>query len=720
MFKKLLQQRDNKKDLITNTTNLKNILEEVTQELTKIPKKEKEEAYSEETRRLLQQRKNALLKQNVRAYDILDKRFRKSKREDKTKMIIDTLDKDLDIRDRWMGIRQLKQEYQPNPYARRTTDGKHITQKQIAQKAADYLSEEQWGIKRKTAILAQEQEKEEPPKKRTRKIDTAKNTEAQYNIDKITIEEIWTTINKYKRRKAPGPDEIPMELFKEMDDKCIELIGETLNEWWNEEDIPTETLKARVVLIYKKGNTGKYENYRPISLLNSIYKIYAGIIQKRLAKTLDKHLSKTQFGFRKDKSTGDAIHLVRRAAEHGHGTKNKLHLVLLDWEKAFDKVDRNKMFEALERMSVHPKIINVIKSLYKNTQFKVEIQGESSNWMKQDTGIRQGCPLSPYLFIIVMTAMFEDVKEDLILNLIKYRIPGANFDEVMYADDTICISEDTKTMNQFIQKIESIGAEYGLTSNKNKCELLTSEKDPNIHFADKTKITKKDEVKYLGCQLNQKGDASKEIGKRISNAYSTLQKLQIFWRRSNCPISYKIIALDAVVRSKLIYGTDSMQLNIPDLRRMEKFHLQAMRKILKWDTTFINRDNTNIKIFQEVNLRIDNTTKEINTIRKQQNKKPKKAKKITPFGDFYLKMKLKRIEKTINSNEEIHNMTFDDKLAARIPPARKQGRPKFKWAERALIEYWNEIRKDIPTMTNTEYNPNSENMKTLIKEHAST
>ena len=90
--------------------------------------------------------------------------------------------------------------------------------------------------------------------------------------------------------------------------------------------------------------------------------------------------------------------------------------------------------------------------------------------------------------------------------------------------------------------------------------------DRNIHFADQTRVTKKDEVKYLGCQLNQQGDTSKEIGKRIANAWNTLQKLQIFWKRSNCPITYKIIAIDAIVRAKLSYGIDSMQLNEPDLK----------------------------------------------------------------------------------------------------------------------------------------------------------
>ena len=64
-------------------------------------------------------------------------------------MIMDTLDKDLDVRDKWLGIRQLKQEYQPHTYARTTKEGYHIPQKERAQKAAEYLATEQWGRKRK-------------------------------------------------------------------------------------------------------------------------------------------------------------------------------------------------------------------------------------------------------------------------------------------------------------------------------------------------------------------------------------------------------------------------------------------------------------------------------------------------------------------------------------------------------------------------------------------
>ena len=121
-----------------------------------------------------------------------------------------------------------------------------------------------------------------------------------------------------------------MELFLEMNDENLGKVVEIMNDWWNTERVP---LRARVVLIYKKGDTSKWENYRPISLLNTIYKLYAAIVHNRLATVIDPYLQKTQYGFRKSKGTADAIHCVRRIAEYGEITGNTLYLVLLDWEK---------------------------------------------------------------------------------------------------------------------------------------------------------------------------------------------------------------------------------------------------------------------------------------------------------------------------------------------------------------------------------------------------
>jgi hypothetical protein len=102
-------------------------------------------------------------------------------------------------------------------------------------------------------------------------------------------------------------------------------------------------------------------------------------------------------------------------------------------------VDQEELFIALERMAVDTTFINIIKQIYKNPTYKVEIEGHESNWHKQHSGIRQGCPLPPYLFLIIMTVMFDDIHSTVEFenNLEKNRILGTLFDEILYADDTI-------------------------------------------------------------------------------------------------------------------------------------------------------------------------------------------------------------------------------------------------------------------------------------------
>ena len=97
--------------------------------------------------------------------------------------------------------------------------------------------------------------------------------EESYRTHPPTLKEIRATIKRLKNRKAPGPDNIPVELLKEMSDNNLEKVEELIAKWWRNESISEEELKARVVLIYKKGDTNKFENYRPISLLNTLYKI---------------------------------------------------------------------------------------------------------------------------------------------------------------------------------------------------------------------------------------------------------------------------------------------------------------------------------------------------------------------------------------------------------------------------------------------------------------
>ena len=136
-----------------------------------------------------------------------------------------------------------------------------------------------------------------------------------------------------------------------------------------------------------------------------------------------------------------------------------VQLILLDWEKAFDKVNHEKLYEAMSRMNIDPKLIALTKQLYKKPVFRVEFEGQTSSWKIQETGIRQGCTLSPYLFLIIMTALFHDVHQDQELQktLEAHRPENHNFDEVLYADDTVLCSTNARAVEALLHKVEKLG-----------------------------------------------------------------------------------------------------------------------------------------------------------------------------------------------------------------------------------------------------------------------
>ncbi len=92
--------------------------------------------------------------------------------------------------------------------------------------------------------------------------------------------------------------------------------------------------------------------------------------------------------------------------------------------------------------------------------------------------------------------------------------------------------------------------------------------------------------------------------KKIQTCMATLKTLDLFWLHSDCPARIKIITVDAVIRAKLLYEMESAQLGEPELKRLDQIHLKAMRKILGYKTTFVDREKTNAKVYRDLNERV--------------------------------------------------------------------------------------------------------------------
>ena len=136
------------------------------------------------------------------------------------------------------------------------------------------------------------------------------------------------------------------------------------------------------------------DNYRPISLTDVFYKLYAALLQKRLAFYIDPRVRDTQLGFRRGKSRSQPIHILRRLIETHERQQSPLHTLFVDWAKAFDRVSFAAIERSLVRLGVPSPFVRAVMAIYNHPQFRVKDSGSTSEVGVQSRGIPQGCPLT--------------------------------------------------------------------------------------------------------------------------------------------------------------------------------------------------------------------------------------------------------------------------------------------------------------------------------------
>ena len=182
----------------------------------------------------------------------------------------------------------------------------------------------------------------------------------------------------------------------------MERLYGLFEEIWEKEEIPAEWKEGYLIKIPKKGDLSRCENFRGITLLSVPGKVLNRIILERMKGEVDNTLREEQAGFRQDRSCTDQIATLRIIVEQSIEWNSSLYVNFVDYEKAFDSLDRETLWKILRHYGVPMKLVNMIKNSYEGMSCRVIHDGKLTNNFEIRTGVRQGCLLSPFLFILAI------------------------------------------------------------------------------------------------------------------------------------------------------------------------------------------------------------------------------------------------------------------------------------------------------------------------------
>lgn len=403
------------------------------------------------------------------------------------------------------------------------------------------------------------------------------------------MKEIETAVNQMKPRKAPGPDNFPMEAL--WLPRVKQEVLRICNESFRTSTVPPLFVETTVIQIYKKGNPNEWSNYRPISLMSIGAKLYNRLILNRIAPVLDKYLRSEQNGFRPQRSTTHHILLLRRLLEETDVRKDaRIILCFVDLQRAFDSVPRRQLEAILHAYRIPVKLVQAIMSLYTTHTIQVATHYGKTESISVTQGVLQGDTLAPFLFTLVMDFFLRKALDERCQDLgIQLQAPkgtrsrpqsqGYSITDAVLADDIALMATSVQAMQIMINKLEEVGNSLGFTINRDKTKfLLAGDWSSSYHCLTLAggPIDQCTDFKYLGSWIR---NTSKDFEARKAQAWSACTQLRKVW---TSPIGreLKLRVFSACVTSILLDGAESWSMTKTLEKRLDGCYTKLLRMAL--------------------------------------------------------------------------------------------------------------------------------------------
>lgn len=417
---------------------------------------------------------------------------------------------------------------------------------------------------------------------------TEQNVETESHFDEtldsdITLQEVCSALHKLKCRKAAGPDQVINEFLLASEQLVMPFLVKLFNCIFKKGIFPEKWTKSIIVPLHKKGDLNDPNNYRGISLLSCVGKIFTGVLNQRLMKWAEENtaITEAQAGFRRGRSTIDHIFTLHAIIEKQFANNTKLYVAFVDFYKAFDSVSHATLWSVLSRTGIRGRMLNALRGMYASVKSCVRCAGgELTDYFNCIQGLKQGCLCSPILFSYFINELATDIEKSgkhgvqLLPNQIELF-------HLLFADDLALMSKTVTGLQNQLNLLHQSTQRLGLKINTDKTKIVVFRKGGHLgvrevwHIGGE-KIEVVGKYKYLGLTFSTMISTNIATDDFVSRAKRGIVQIASALRSYgcfSCKIFFKLF--DTQILPSVLYASELW--GWKENKKIEKVHLYACK-----------------------------------------------------------------------------------------------------------------------------------------------